>query len=42
MSEKSTPYVDDDGDVIWKNIEGQYHRTDAPPMRGLMELGCGG
>lgn len=26
----SEPYVDYDGDIIWRNAKGQYHRLDGP------------
>lgn len=31
MSE-STPYVDHNGDIIWKNAKGEYHRLDGPAI----------
>lgn len=32
MNEGSTPYVDEDGDVFWKNKEGKLHRIGGPAI----------
>lgn len=32
MKKEGTPYVNERGNVIWKNVEGQYHRHDGPAV----------